>query len=367
MVDNNINKKETTIFIDGVFDIMHSGHFNAIRQAKKLGNKLFIGVCEEQSVIRAKGPPLMNDEERFYLVQACKWADKVIDKIPYTPTIEILDSIGADFAAHGDDEALDEHGNDVYKDFKLANRMKIFKRTDGVSTTDMIGRLLMIGINYKIENLKLSNNINDNIYNEKINYNPLTSKFLCTGRRFREFCNSKLPTSSDKVIYIDGMFDILHVGIIEALEKAKSYGSFLYVGIYDDETCKKVYGDSFPVLSLNERTINLLALKFVDDVVIACPLIVNEHVVSGLNISNVVLDESCDFKVKDNNVEIDRYSYPKQQDMVKKIKCKYSLDNNLLIDRIMHQKEKYVVKYLKKAEKEKNYYKTRDLTNIYEI
>ena len=33
-----MENKQIVIYVDGVFDIIHSGHFNAIRQAKKLGD-----------------------------------------------------------------------------------------------------------------------------------------------------------------------------------------------------------------------------------------------------------------------------------------------------------------------------------------
>lgn len=36
-------KKPVRIYIDGCFDIMHSGHYNALRQAKKLGDVLVVG------------------------------------------------------------------------------------------------------------------------------------------------------------------------------------------------------------------------------------------------------------------------------------------------------------------------------------
>ena len=48
------------------------------------------------------------------------------------------------------------------------------------------------------------------------------------------FSNHKEPKASDKVIYIDGDFDMLHNGHLEALKKAKEMGDFLYVGIHDD-------------------------------------------------------------------------------------------------------------------------------------
>ncbi len=58
-------KKPVRVYIDGCFDIMHSGHYNAIRQAKMLADVLVAGVHSDEEIIRNKGPPVMNNEERF--------------------------------------------------------------------------------------------------------------------------------------------------------------------------------------------------------------------------------------------------------------------------------------------------------------
>merc|ERR1712032_822498 len=70
--------KKTRIYMDGVFDIIHSGHFNALRQGKKFGHILVVGVNSDSDVEKAKGPPLMNVQERANLVRACKWVDEVV-------------------------------------------------------------------------------------------------------------------------------------------------------------------------------------------------------------------------------------------------------------------------------------------------
>lgn len=48
------------------------------------------------------------------------------------------------------------------------------------------------------------------------------------------FSNHREPKASDRVIYVDGDFDMMHNGHIELLKAAKEKGDFLYVGIYDD-------------------------------------------------------------------------------------------------------------------------------------
>jgi cytidyltransferase-like protein len=70
-------KKPIRTYIDGCFDIMHSGHYNAIRQAKALTDILVVGVHSDAEILRHKGPPVMNEQERLATVRACKWVDEV--------------------------------------------------------------------------------------------------------------------------------------------------------------------------------------------------------------------------------------------------------------------------------------------------
>ena len=64
---------------------MHSGHFNAIRQAKQLCDKLIVGVIRTEAIEARKGTPIMNLEERFSLAKACKWVDEVVIADSYDP------------------------------------------------------------------------------------------------------------------------------------------------------------------------------------------------------------------------------------------------------------------------------------------
>ena len=48
--------------------------------------------------------------------------------------------------AHGDDIIVKD-GKDAYSEFKDAGKMMIFKRTEGISTTDIVGRLLLMSKN----------------------------------------------------------------------------------------------------------------------------------------------------------------------------------------------------------------------------
>lgn len=47
-------------------------------QAKAIGEELVVGLIPDNEILRCKGPPVMNEEERFTLVDAVKWVDEVI-------------------------------------------------------------------------------------------------------------------------------------------------------------------------------------------------------------------------------------------------------------------------------------------------
>lgn len=95
-------------------------------------------------MIAAKGPNIMGMEERCALARACKWVDEVIPDVPYTPSLETLDSFNCSHVAHGDDIAIDADGKDCYHLIREQDRLLIVKRTEGISTTDIVGRLLML-------------------------------------------------------------------------------------------------------------------------------------------------------------------------------------------------------------------------------
>ncbi len=82
-----------------------------------------------------------------------------------------------------------------------------------------------------------------------------SSVFLATSRRLTQFSTGKAPTPSDRVVYIAGGWDLFNVGHIKALETARSFGTFVLVGIHDDDTVNRLQGGGFPILNLNERTL----------------------------------------------------------------------------------------------------------------
>ena len=71
----------------------------------------------------------------------------------------------------------------------------------------------------------------------------------------------------EKIVFTNGVFDLLHAGHIELLEFAKNNGDYLIVGINDDGSVKRLKGGNRPILPLAERMKILAAIMYVDFVI----------------------------------------------------------------------------------------------------
>lgn len=77
-----------------------------------------------------------------------------------------------------------------------------------------------------------------------------------------------LQAENKKVVFTNGVFDILHIGHLTYLEEARQLGDILVVGVNSDVSVKINKGDKRPVNREKERAEVLLGLKFVDFTVI---------------------------------------------------------------------------------------------------
>jgi D-glycero-beta-D-manno-heptose 1-phosphate adenylyltransferase len=71
-----------------------------------------------------------------------------------------------------------------------------------------------------------------------------------------------------KIVFTNGVFDILHEGHIASLSDAASYGHILIVGVNADASVKRLKGDSRPVNNENSRALLLAALVITDAIII---------------------------------------------------------------------------------------------------
>lgn len=72
----------------------------------------------------------------------------------------------------------------------------------------------------------------------------------------------------ESIVFTNGCFDILHLGHVDYLEKARNLGKRLVVGINSDDSVQRLKGESRPILPQEARARVIAALEFVDAVVI---------------------------------------------------------------------------------------------------
>ncbi|XP_049934073.1 ethanolamine-phosphate cytidylyltransferase-like isoform X2 [Nymphaea colorata] len=123
------------------------------------------------------------------MVNAVKWVDEVIPDAPYAITEEFMnklfDEYKIDYIIHGDDPCLLPDGSDAYALAKKAGQYKQIKRTEGVSSMEVVG--LQVRHGYHISCLHL-----EGLYNSP------------TG-----------PGPDARIVHIDGAFDLFHAGNVE--------------------------------------------------------------------------------------------------------------------------------------------------------
>lgn len=145
------------VYADGIYDLFHFGHARSLEQAKKLfpNTYLLVGCCSDEMTRKYKGKTVMTEEERYESLRHCKWVDEVIPDAPWVLNQEFLDTHHIDYVAHDALPYADASGagKDVYEFVKAVGRFKETKRTNGISTSDMIMRIVKDYNQYVMRNL----------------------------------------------------------------------------------------------------------------------------------------------------------------------------------------------------------------------
>ncbi|KAI8353751.1 hypothetical protein B0O80DRAFT_508482 [Mortierella sp. GBAus27b] len=336
-------RKPIRIWVDGCFDLMHFGHFNALRQAKAMGDYLVVGVHSDAEIEKNKGPTVMKEDERYAAVAACKWVDEVVPNAPYLTSLEWMDKYNCDFCVHGDDITTMADGTDCYQIVKDAGRYRECKRTQDISTTELVGRmLLMTKDHHKRRGSVTASSIST----------PDTgiSHFLPTSRKIVQFSEGREPTDGQKVVYVDGTFDLFHTGHIEFLKRAREMGDYLLVGIHDDQTVNAIKGVNYPLMNLHERVLSVLACRYVDEVVIGAPYSVSSQVLERVYKVDLVVHGNTP-SLPDVNGE-DPYKVPRERGIYHEIENpQNTVTTESIIDRIITHRRLFEERQRRKEQK----------------
>ncbi|THX92856.1 ethanolamine-phosphate cytidylyltransferase [Aureobasidium pullulans] len=316
------------VWVDGCFDFAHHGHAGAMLQARRLGTELLVGVHSDEAILENKGPTVMTLDERCAAVDACRWATKSIPHAPYVTSLPWISHYGAKYVVHGDDITSDANGHDCYRFVKEAGRFKVVKRTPGISTTDLVGRMLLCTKSHFIKDLDallegqegpggdlerkstgedMKERIREYATDESGN-NPLVEVWSWRSAHsnqqhfhqngsFLKKVNGTSPLPDQKVIYVDGGFDLFSTGHIEFLKQvveseekqAKQTGwdkeySPIYVvaGVHSDEDINDYKGINYPIMNIFERGLCVLQCKYISSLIFMAPTVPSKAFLESL-------------------------------------------------------------------------------------
>jgi cytidyltransferase-like protein len=133
--------EHTRVYVDMVGDLFHAGHVELLREARRFGDRLVVGVLSDEVVAQYKRRPVTTLEERVTVVRACRYVDEVIPGAPDVVTLGFLRDHDLSVVVHGDD-LTEEAIATVYAEVAEAGLLRLVPRTTGVSTSELIRRVL---------------------------------------------------------------------------------------------------------------------------------------------------------------------------------------------------------------------------------
>jgi ethanolamine-phosphate cytidylyltransferase len=353
-------------------------------QAKRLGNYLVVGIHSDEEILVNKGPTVMTLKERELQVSACRWANLPVPTAPYVTEPHWMDLYGCKYVVHGDDVTTDASGEDCYRIVKQAGRFKIVKRTPGISTTDLVGRMLMMRTQHHLnlakeleKPVKKTREEIEEMMEMMKNYasdaagtvgkGPVVFTYSTETSATKKIVDGVLPAEGRKIIYVDGGFDLFTPGHIEFLrlvvETATEEGKpapYVVAGIHSDKVINDWKGQNYPIMNIFERSMCVLQCRYIDSLVLDAPFIPDAAFLDSLEQTyggkvEAVYHGPTQFMAAEENT----YDEAKKRGIYKEIGPHGWADLNAtaIMDRIMSEKERYLERQRKKgvkAEKEDN-------------
>ncbi|KAH0544706.1 hypothetical protein FGG08_001211 [Glutinoglossum americanum] len=331
------------IWVDGCFDFSHHGHAGAMLQARRLGKELLVGVHSDEEIMENKGPTVMTLEERISAVDACRWATLSVPYAPYVTSLPWISHYGCYYVVHGDDITSDSSGQDCYRHVKAAGRFLVVKRTPGISTTDLVGRMLLCTRVHFIKSLtnvlggeegpgsederrrrgeEMRQRIKEYASDETgLKPGPevwtwSTSVGARAGHvgeekgKFVNLVEGKGPRPGQHIVYVDGGFDLFSSGHIEFLrlvikdgedsgrqrgwyegearrqriaQHGEDYGPvYVVAGVHDDEVINYWKGVNYPIMNIFERGLCVLQCQYIHSIIFSAPFIPTRAYLSSI-------------------------------------------------------------------------------------
>lgn len=338
-------------------------------QARRLGKSLLVGLHSDEEIATNKGPTVMNLAEREAAVNASRFSTLCIPSAPYVTSLPWIDHYGCRYVVHGDDITSDANGEDAYRFVKKAGRMKIVRRTPYISTTDLVGRMLLCTRDHFIRNLSdflsgkegigsdeerqergkaatqrireyasAPNGMDSyvQVWKFKPKHRPMERRRSSTvamlqrqgstqvkdsGKgNFTSIVDGLGPKPGQRIVYVDGSFDLFSSGQITFLKNVSAiehnlgeernwfspeatlqrieltgadYGpAYIIAGIHDDDVVNYYKGLNYPIMNILERGLCVVQCGYIHSVVFSAPFTPSISFLSALPAVTILASSS---------------------------------------------------------------------------
>ena len=128
-------------FTNGCFDLFHRGHLHLLKEAKKFGDILIVGINSDRSTRRLKGKerPFISQSDRARIIAELDCVDHVVIFDEDTP-LELIKEIKPDVLIKGSDYTVDQIvGKDIVESY--GGKVRIVKLIVGYSTSMLVNKV----------------------------------------------------------------------------------------------------------------------------------------------------------------------------------------------------------------------------------
>ena len=126
-----------TVFVNGTFDILHTGHIQLLNYAKEQGDLLIVGIDSDRRIKELKGDsrPINKQYDRWVMLKNLKAVDDVIVFDSDSELVNLVES--CDIMVKGDDY----RGKPIVGE-EVCKKLIFFERVNGYSTTNTIQNII---------------------------------------------------------------------------------------------------------------------------------------------------------------------------------------------------------------------------------